>query len=103
MTILQPRKGLLKENIRIILLAAVLILTGATYVFEYNRIVNLRHETERQSLFLRNGELLNVELKNDYYRLVDATALETVAWESGLTLDGNPRYLNANQSWASAL
>ncbi len=80
-----------------------MILAGAVYVFEYNQTVSLRHEIERQSVFLRDSELANVELKNDYYRLMDAAALEAVALENGLTLDGNPQYLNANQSWASAL
>ncbi|MEK7520529.1 MAG: hypothetical protein AAB560_00420 [Patescibacteria group bacterium] len=103
MTIFQPRRGLIKENVRILLLAAALILAGTAYVFEYNQTVSLRHEIERQSLLLRDGELANVELKNDYYRLVDASALEAAALDNGLTLDGNPQYLNANQSWASAL
>jgi len=98
MTIIQPNKESGKINLATYLLITISVISAGWGVFVYNKLVNLRHEIEDQNISLRNSEVLNAELKNNIYNIVDANSLETFAQERALVLDNNPTYIRLNQN-----
>lgn len=93
MTIVQPNKNnLTKLNLTIGGMALVLVSIIFGGVFAYNDVVDFRHELSRVKTDLGRVEVQNAELKNSFYKIVDAGKLEKLALSGGLILDKNPQY-----------
>ncbi|MBI3638490.1 hypothetical protein HY227_01985 [Candidatus Wolfebacteria bacterium] len=94
MTIIQPRKNNIgKTNILTASLMTILILAAISGMFLYNSLVNLRHDVIRKKIEIGKAEVLNAELKNNFYKLVDAKNLESFTKTSSLVLEKNPEYV----------
>jgi cell division protein FtsL len=92
MTIIKPKE---KNNISfIVLMFAVAIIGGMFYISQYNGVADNRYKIKELKLEIAEAEEQNVELKNNFYKIVDPTELEKMAGDHGLVLDKNPDYLD---------
>ncbi len=99
MTILKPPKG--NSNITFIVLALAVAVVGCVfYISQYNTVAGNRYEIRQFKEEIVEVEDRNVELKNDFYQIVDPAKLEKIAEAQGLVLEQNPDYMNINQ-WVS--
>jgi cell division protein FtsL len=92
MTIVQIRRSHHKVNLFLILIGIVII-AAFWGVYNYNQLVNLRHEIIKRSNDLERIEVSNAELKNSLYLLTDVKNLQKIASERGLIIDKNPQYI----------
>lgn len=76
----------------------VLLIISLSNVFVYNKIVGLQH-------LLKNGEknnqelrLVNIDLKDQLYKLLDTNNLGQLAKERGLVKVQKPQYLEINST-----
>ena len=67
------------------------------WVFVYLQTVNLRHDLADAKQHLEEVKVENADLKNEYYSLVDADNLETLARERGFIKDRNPQWAFASR------
>ena len=67
------------------------------WMFVYMQTVNLRHDLANAKNHLEEIKVVNAELKDAYYNLVDADNLERLAAERGLIKDKNPQWAFASQ------
>lgn len=93
MTIIQPNKNNNKINLFISVSVVVLVVSAVWSIFIYNKIVNLRHENQRQEVFIRQIEVANAELKNRFYGMTDAEISKSAVDNQTLILEKNPKYL----------
>ena len=96
MTIIQPNKH---QDIKrlAVSLGAVLVVLVLMWMFVYMQTVNLRHDLANAKNHLEEIKVVNAELKDAYYNLVDADNLERLAAERGLVKDKNPQWAFASQ------
>lgn len=97
MTIIQPNKNNYKTSFLISVLLITSISTALWGVFLYNQLVNVRHEIKRQENNLRQAEVMNAELKNNLYSIIDAKNLKSSTDSQSLILDKNPEYVKIQQ------
>ncbi len=71
----------------------ILVISAVWGIFLYNQAVDLRHESQRQEVFLRQTEVVNAELKNRFYEMTDAEIFESAINSQTLILEKNPKYL----------
>lgn len=95
MTIIQPYKTSYKSNFLILTLMFVSISVAVWGVFLYNQLVNLRHEVKKQETNLFRAEVMNAELKNNLYSIIDAKNLKSSTDSQSLILDKNPEYIKS--------
>jgi hypothetical protein len=93
MTIIQPNKNNYKMSFLISVLLITSISAALWGVFLYNQLVNVRHEIKRQENNLRQAEVMNAELKNNLYSIIDAKNLKSSTDSQSLILDKNPEYV----------
>ncbi|HDH31630.1 MAG TPA: hypothetical protein ENH26_02555 [Candidatus Wolfebacteria bacterium] len=93
MTIIQPNKNNNKTNLIISASVVILVVSAVWSIFIYNRVVNLRHENQRQEVLFRQVEVANAELKNNFYGMTDADGFESALDSQRLILEKNPKYL----------
>lgn len=96
MTIICPQK---KSELKYFLIAlfALVLVGGAFYIVGNSSLVEQRHALEDLKKQLISLKTDNADLKNEYYRLTDPARLESVANDSGLTLEKRPQYLTSKQ------
>lgn len=91
MTIIQPNK----EKIKIWKFAVpflAIILTGAYFsILFYNESVDMNHAVAAKEKELKILQVVNAELKNKIYGLLDAANINAAA--AGLILEKHPVYL----------
>lgn len=96
MTIIQPNKH--KEiKMLTVSLGAILVFLILTWIFVYLQTVSLRHDLASAKNRLEEIKVVNAEMKDAYYNLVDADNLERLAAERGLVKDKNPQWAFASQ------
>ncbi len=93
MTIIQPNKNNYKTSFLISVLLITSISAALWGVFLYNQLVNLRHEVKKQETNFSRAEVMNAELKNNLYSIIDAKNLKSSIDSQSLILDKNPEYL----------
>jgi cell division protein FtsL len=93
MTIIQPNKTNHKANFLISLLILTSISIAVWGVFLYNQLVDFRHEIKKQEADISRAEVMNAELKNNLYSIIDAKNLKSSVDSQSLILDKNPEYL----------
>ncbi|MDI6717584.1 MAG: hypothetical protein QMD86_00845 [Patescibacteria group bacterium] len=99
MTILQEKKvnKSKKYNTLIILLVIAISASALTEVFLYNKIVNLKHEVSKSKSIIREAEVSNAELKNNFYEATDKSKTQSMIDSGVLVLEKNPEYLKKQQ------
>lgn len=95
MTILEPNRSRFSINLLPFALALVLIGLAVFSIYLYNQNVGLRHLISQNSRELQSQVVKNSDLKNQYYQVLSAKAVESVAREKGLVREKNPQYLES--------
>lgn len=95
MTIIQPNKY---EDVKklAVILGVVLVVAFLGMMAVFIQTVSLRHDVEAARKMLEEIAVENAELKNEYYALVDAEHLLTLAEERGFVQDRNPQWAFAS-------
>lgn len=92
MTIIKP--SLPYSHFRFLLVFfGMLLLGGVVYIFEYNSLVNLRHQSNALQRRIIDTQAANSDLKNQMYKMIDPAQLQKLASEKSLVLDRHPAYL----------
>ena len=93
MTIIRPKKEnyVVKYLIGVLLLALVIVAVSGVYL--YNASVNIKHEINQYKVTLRDVEVKNAELKNNYYNLTNPQAADQLVQSKGLLVEKNPEYV----------
>lgn len=97
MTIIQNKKTEYKTNFLIPALILALILTAGGGVFFYNRVVNISHDLNNYKTALREIEVKNAELKNNFFEITNPQKLQSLIENGSLILDKNPEYIKKQQ------
>lgn len=99
MTIINPSK---RGNnfIFIVFLFGIFLFSGIFYIYQYNRLVDMRHRIASLENSLIKAEVVNTDFKNKLYQIVDPLKLKEAAAGSGLVLDSRPDYLDIGK-WLS--
>lgn len=92
MTIIKPSMPFLHFRFFLLFFGALLI-GGAVYIFEYNSLVNLRHQSNMLQQRIVAAQTSNADLKNAMYKMIDPAELQKLASERALVLDRHPAYL----------
>jgi len=95
MTIIQPHK---ETNIKrfLIFLFATLLCGGLVYIYEYNKFVDTRYETQSIKKSILVYQTANAELKNKLYKELDPAYLRDLATQQGLIIEKHPQYITKN-------
>ena len=93
MTIIEPNKR--RSKLKWLIFPVILVIFAGAYfsIAIYNTTVNLKHLFKTREAELRHLQIINVELRNRLYALLDAHNLRTAAEALGLVLEKNPSYL----------
>jgi len=97
MTIIEPNKNKSKNKLFIVLISAVIFIGSFFSIRIYNVNVDLRHTLTREEKKLDELEVVNAELKNRLYGILDNNNLRVRADELGLILEKNPLYLETDE------
>lgn len=93
MTIIEPNKSKSKVK-RFIGLVLTIVFIGAIFSIQiYNANVDLKYSLSTQEKKLDQLEVINAELKDRLYDILDSNNLRSQAQELGLILEKNPLYL----------
>ncbi len=95
MTIMASTKNRFWHSPFILGLFGLLILILITGISLYNSNVDLKHRIAVAEKSTERLRVDNADLKNQLYRLLDASHLSAVAADSGLVIESYPRYLTA--------
>ena len=96
MTIIQPNRY--KDIKRLaVSLGVFLVEIILLWVFVYLQTVSLKHDIAKTIERLEKTKVENAELKDVYYKLVDADNLENLAEERGFIKDKNPQWAFASR------
>lgn len=100
MTYIQPHQNNNKINFLISILMLSSVGIAVFGVFLYNQMIDLRYEVSAQEKNIKQSEVENAELKNNFYQAVNSKNLESLAGDRLLVLENKPKYvkLNSNQS-----
>lgn len=100
MTIISPSRRLSVYRF-LMFIFAILIIGGIFYIYQYNQLVDLRHNVSSLEKAIIKAEVINTDLKNELYRALDPIILKKTAKENGLILDSRPDYLSLKEQWLS--
>lgn len=75
-----------------------MLIISLSNVFIYNKIVNLQHLLKNQEEENQELRLVNVDLKNQLYQLLDTNNLAQFSKEEGLVRVQKPDYLEINST-----
>ena len=93
MTIIEPNKN--KYYTDEILYLMLFIITGAVLsIYFYNLNVNLRYNISLQEKSLQKLEVLNADLRNRLYQILDSKNLADFVQKQNLVSDKNPDYMS---------
>lgn len=94
MTIIEPNKN--KYYAGEILYLTLFIVAGAILsIYFYNLNVNLKYRISLQEKSLQKLEVLNADLRNQLYQILDSKNLANFVQKQNLVSDKNPDYLKA--------
>lgn len=82
------------------LVLMVAVFGGVMCISQYSAVAENRQEIRELKGDIVDAKVYNVDLKNDFYQIVDPAKLELMAGDYGLVLENNPEYMNINQ-WVS--
>ncbi|MEX0689844.1 MAG: hypothetical protein WD471_00780 [Candidatus Paceibacterota bacterium] len=99
MTIIKPNKNK-STFLPLMLIFTIVLVGGLVYIQQYNELADNRHEIETLKEGIKQAEVANAELKNEFYKVTDPSNLESLALELNLRMEKSPSYLNINQ-WVS--
>ena len=99
MTYIQPYQNNNKINFLISILMLSSVGIAVFGVFLYNQMIDLRYEVSAQEKNIKQSEVDNAELKNNFYQSVNSKNLESLTEGRLLVLEKKPEYvkLNSNQ------
>lgn len=95
MTYIQPNKNNNKINFLISILTIASVSAAVWGVFLYNQTVNLRYEIIDYEKMIRQAEVKNAELKNNFYQIFDSKNFEAFIGGNDLILENHPEYVKA--------
>lgn len=97
MTIIQPNKknNIINLLLCVLVLGLLVVIGGA--IFLYNQLVDFRHEINTQKTDIRRAEVMNAELKNNLYSIINPKKLESLIDNQSLILDRVPQYVKIKQ------
>ncbi len=95
MTITAPKKTAAIITAFIYGCGAMVIVSMATTVFLYNRLVQARHEAESALAERTQREVVNAELRNKLLVRLEGESLEELAMNRELIKEKDPSYLTA--------
>ncbi len=87
-------KGL---NSFLVAIVFVLLVSAVFYIYQYNLNVNLKHQLKLTEKKISEAEILNAQLKDDFYKTIEPTKLKSLLLEKGLVLEKEPQYLDLNK------
>lgn len=93
MTIIQPNQKhyyLRSTTIFVILSIALAVFLN---IYFYNSIVDLKHSLSLKTKDFQTGQVINAELKNTLYKILDLQNLKQMTAELSLVRDAHPAYL----------
>ncbi len=101
MTIIKP--SAYTQNARfIIFLLSFILISGISYIFAYNALVNTRYQASNLKNQISQADTYNTELKSKIFKMTDPTTLDALATKYNLVLETRPEYL-AEHQWVSDL
>lgn len=83
------------------ILLAGLLTVLCTGILLYNQIVNVQHAAANYAALIERARLLNVDLKNNLFQMLDSKRLLTVAQTSGLVMVPHPEFLKLDPAVAT--
>lgn len=95
MTIIEPNRSRLSIKLLPFILAMLLISLAVFSIYIYNQNVGLRHLISQNSKELQAQVVKNGDLKNQFYQVLSAKTVESVARAQGLVREKNPQYLES--------
>ncbi|PIR05098.1 MAG: hypothetical protein COV57_00890 [Candidatus Liptonbacteria bacterium CG11_big_fil_rev_8_21_14_0_20_35_14] len=96
MTVFTPNK---KDNFNIYIGALVLalILVSGLWLYTYNLKVTVLHNISGVELELQRTRVVNAEMKNNLYSLLNPAEISIMAEARGLVKDSNPEFIQVAQ------
>ena len=97
MTIIKPNRY---RDIKKLAVTLGVFLVGMIllWVFVYLQTVSLRHDIAKAEDRIESAKVENADLKDVYYKLVDADNLEKLASDKGFVKDKNPQWAFVSRS-----
>ena len=92
MTIIEPNKINWSLQYELISLGIMLFLVALFSIYFYNLNVNLNYQLSLQEKSLQQLEVLNGDLKNQLYQILDSRNLTALIGQKNLIPDKNPDY-----------
>jgi cell division protein FtsL len=98
MTIIRPNEQKIeaRKKLLVFLAGGTLIVSIIFCGILYSKTVDIKHEITSTKEFLREGKLVNAELRNTIFKMTDPQMLEEIAEEKGLIEDKNPQWVFAS-------
>lgn len=95
MTLIKPKNK--KLWLLTLVTGLALLLVSLTNVFVYNKIVNLQHSIASRGEEIQELRLINTDLKNKLYKVLDVKKLSEALKEGRLVKVKNLEYLQINE------
>ena len=86
----------IKLNLLIIIVGLALLVISLSNVFVYNKIVNLQHRFKNIENNIQELQLVNADLKDQLYKLLDTNNLGQLSQKAGLVKVQKPQYIEIN-------
>ena len=98
MTTIGPQKKRQSTRVFLACFLGTFVLGAVLGISFYNDTVDLKHEVRKAEARIVELEVLNADVKNQLYALLDAERLEALAGELGFVLEKRPSYLRVGAS-----
>ncbi len=92
MTIIEPQKNKYYAN-EFIYIGLLLLASAMLCIYLYNLNVNLKYQLSLQERAFQELEVLNADLRNKLYGVLDFNNLSALIQKANLVSDKNPDYL----------
>lgn len=93
MTIIEPNKNKFKLNLLILLVIGFIIAEAIFSIFAYNKSVSINHSLNENQKAVEEFQVLNADLKNELYSVLDLQNTDQLAAKLGLIKEKKPEYL----------
>lgn len=101
MTIIEPNKNRVILNLPLLFLVGALASGILLNVFLYNQTVDLRFLLNKNEDDLKEIRVVNADLKNTLYKILDSGNLSELSAELGLVKDYKPDYIEPRNAVAA--
>jgi len=98
MTIIQPNKSSFKISLTMIFLSSIMIGLVIFNTYLYNKIVDFKFALKEQVKNIKKIEVINAELKNELYRIIDVNNLTKILKDQPLVIERQPEYFKISLS-----